>query len=122
MAMKGELLRRTRAFATDIIGFVRLLPNDPAGWTIGRQLLRSGTSIGANYREAQQARTHTEFLSKIQISLQEAEETRYWLVIVSDAELVPIKHVQPLLHEVGQIIAMLIAAVRTGKRNQRRRT
>jgi four helix bundle protein len=119
--MEGELWDRTRTFAIDTVRFVRKLPNDPAGWVLGKQLLRSGTSIGANYREARRARTRVEFLSKVQIALQEAEETRYWLELIAESELVVLELVQPLLNEIREIIAMLVATIKTGKRRQRRR-
>jgi four helix bundle protein len=76
---RPELLDRTQSFALAIIRFHNRLPQRADAWTLGRQLLRSGTSIGANYREAQRARSTPEFISKVHIAAQEAEESAYWL-------------------------------------------
>ena len=70
----NELLTRTKKFAVDVIRFCATLPNKPEGWVLGKQLLRSGTSIGSNYNEAQRSRSRAEFTSKIQICRQEIEE------------------------------------------------
>ena len=109
-------MHRTRRFGAAVIKFARTLPKDPAGFALGRQLIRSATSIGANFREAQRARTRNEFVSKLTIALQEAEEARYWLELVLESEPASRETVQPMLDEVTEFIAILVATIRTSKR------
>jgi len=111
-------MNRTRQFGGTVIRFAQQLPADPAGYTLARQLIRSGTSIGANFREAQRGRTRNEFVSKLTIALQEAEETRYWLELAIESGLCSVKMVKPLLEEVTEFIAILVAAIKTSKRTQ----
>jgi len=108
-------LHRTRRFGAAAIKFARTLPKDPAGFSLARQLIRSATSIGANFREAQRARTRNEFVSKLTIALQEAEEARYWLELLVESELASSETVQPMLDEVSEFVAILVATIRTSK-------
>jgi len=78
-----DLVARTTQFAINIILFAEKLPNRTAGWELGKQILRSGTSPGSNYREAQRARSKREFHSKIQLCRQELEETEYWFELIA---------------------------------------
>jgi four helix bundle protein len=103
---KPDLLDRTRSFALQIIRLVDELPNKPTGWIIGKQVLRSGTSVGANYREAQRARSKAEFISKIQICRQELEETRYWLELLYLSGNADQVKCQDLLRESTELIAI----------------
>ena len=77
-----DLIPRTKEFAIRVMALCELLPPGNVGWNLGKQLMRSGTSIGANYREAQRSRTRQEFGSKIGICQQEADETQYWLELI----------------------------------------
>ncbi|HUF08755.1 MAG TPA: four helix bundle protein [Rhodothermales bacterium] len=113
-----RMLERTKAFGISVVKFSRKLPNDPAGFTLAKQLIRSGTSVGANYREAQRARTKNEFTSKRSILLQEAEESKYWLDIIEGSELADVEKVQPLSLEVEEFIAILVSAIRSAKEQQ----
>lgn len=110
-----HILNRTKAFTTDVVLFSRSFPKDPAGFTIARQLIRCAASVGANYREAQWARTKTEFASKLTISLQEAEETRYWLEIIAGTGLAKPETVKPLTTEIAEFIATLVKTIRSAK-------
>ena len=74
---------------------------------LGRQVLRSGTSVGANYREAQRARSKAEFAAKIGDCLKEQDETQYWLLLLSESEIVTIKRLQPLMDECSELVAIL---------------
>jgi four helix bundle protein len=78
-------------------------------------LIRSATSVGANFREAQRGRTRNEFVSKLAIALQEAEETRYWLELVVESEMAPAATIKPLINEVTEFIAILVATIKTAK-------
>ncbi|MCC7478674.1 four helix bundle protein [bacterium] len=82
---KPELNGRTKRFALTVIRLCGDMPSRQETWVLGKQLLRSGTSIGANYREAQRARSTSEFISKVHICMQESEETAYWLELLLEA-------------------------------------
>lgn len=110
-----RMRERTKTFGISVVKLSRSFPNDPAGFVLAKQLIRSATSVGANYREAQWARTKAEFTSKLSISLQEAEETRFWLEIVEGSELSDAETTQPLATEVGEFIAILVKAIRSTK-------
>ena len=81
---KTELIQRTKSFGLQVMQLCDNLPPGAVGWNLAKQLMRSGTSIGANYREAQRSRTRTEFKSKISICQQEADETQYWLDLIAE--------------------------------------
>ena len=102
-------MARTKNFALVVIGLCAVLKQCPAGWILGKQLLRSGTSIGANYREAQRARTKTEFRSKIHICQQEIEETIYWIELIHEADIGPAAMCQETLAEIQQLRAIFIS-------------
>jgi len=86
--------------------YSKLPKNDTVAQVLGRQGLRSGTSVGANYREASRARSKAEFISKIGDCLKEIEETEYWLELIVDSSCVPADRMAELLDETGQLIAM----------------
>lgn len=111
---------RTRAFALDVIRLVTKLRTDMASEVLGRQLLRSGTSIGANYRSACRARSKPDFLSKITIAEEEADETCYWLELLRDAGLVDPKVADPMIKEANELTAILTASGRTTRAGLRR--
>jgi four helix bundle protein len=104
-----DLSARTKRFALDVIRLCGNLPNKPASWVLGKQLLRSGTSIGANYREAQRSRTDAELLSKLQIVQQEIEETIYWIELIQESGLSPGEVPTLLAAEVQELRAIFIA-------------
>ncbi|HUF11375.1 MAG TPA: four helix bundle protein [Rhodothermales bacterium] len=113
-----QLFERTLRFAIDMIAFIDRLPETSSGQTIARQLIRSASSIGANLREAQRARSRAEFLSRIQISLQEAGETEFWLQVILGSKLADSQTTRRLLDETGQLIAILASTIRTTKIRQ----
>ncbi len=84
-----DLRARTKAFALRVIRVYVALPPTPVAQILGKQLVRSGTSVGAHYREATRARSPAEFISKIEAGLQELEETVYWLELIVDGEILP---------------------------------
>jgi four helix bundle protein len=109
------LLPRTKTFALNIISLVGRLPKTTEGKVLGHQLLRSGTSIGANYREACRARSKAEFISKIGDCLKEADETLYWLELLGEGRIVGYEDLQHLLRDADEITAMLVASLNTAK-------
>jgi four helix bundle protein len=106
-AERVDLRLRTKKFALRVIRLYSALPRGPVADVIGRQVLRSGTSVGANFREAHRSRSDAEFVCKVGDSLKELEETCYWLELLTDAELVPADRLGPLLDECNQLIAIL---------------
>jgi four helix bundle protein len=106
---------RTKEYARRIIRLCAALPRGPAARVLGDQLLRSGTSIGANYREAMRSRSKAEFIAKLGDSLKEASESEYWLELLSGESFLPVNRLQPLLEETREITAMLIASIKTAR-------
>lgn len=113
--MDRDLGERLLDFAVRIVRLVGQLPANAVGRRIGDQLLRCGTSIGANYEEAQAAESRDDFTHKMQIALKEAREARYWLRLLARSDVVPAKRLTPLLDEAEQIRAILSKAVATAK-------
>ena len=107
---------RTKEYARRIIRLYSSLPRSGAAQVLGHQLLRSGTSIGANYREAMRSRSKAEFIAKLGDSLKEASESEYWLELFAEESLLPSKRLQPLLEETREITAMLVASINTARR------
>jgi len=98
---------RTKAFALRVIRMYSKLPkSDTLAQVLGKQVLRSGTSVGANYREASRGRSKAEFVSKIGDSLKEIEETEYWLELLVESGCVPVGKMADLLDETRQLIAI----------------
>src|SRR6478672_7703280 len=104
-----DLRDRTKDFALRIIKLYASLPRVAVAQTLGKQLLRSGTSVGANYREACRARSNAEFVSKLGDSLKELEETSYWLELLADSGAVKASKLSALLDETSQLTAILTA-------------
>ena len=114
---RDELRNRTKEFALRIVRLVAALPNDRFGDVLGRQLLKSGTSIGANYREALRASSRKHFLSIIQISLREADETLYWLELLSESGIMKADRLRDLINECNELIAIFSSTVKSTKQN-----
>src|ERR1041384_5397977 len=115
MNEKDDLRTRTKAFALRIIRLYTALPKTTEAQVLGKQLLRSGTSVGAHYREAMRARSVAEFVSKVEGALQELEETAYWLELLVECGIVPEARLSDLLRETNELTAMLVASARTAK-------
>jgi four helix bundle protein len=103
-----DLALRTKNFARRIIRLYTALPKETAAQVLGKQLLRAGTSVGANYREARRGRSKAEFISKVGDSLKEADETAYWLEPLADEKIVAKNRLEPLLQETNELIAILV--------------
>jgi four helix bundle protein len=112
---KTELETRTKEFALNLIDLVSRMPRNRAGDVVAKQLLRSGTSIGANYREANRAESKADFLHKLGISTKEAAETEYWLEMVNESEHLQVAGSSELLKESDELIAILTAIGRNTK-------
>src|SRR5947209_20465587 len=113
-----DLRQRTLQFALRIIRLCAALPDPPEGRLIRGQLLRCGTSPGAQYREACRARSSAEFVSKIESSQQELDETDYWLALIEYAGILPASRLLDLKAEANELIAIFAASARTAKANE----
>jgi four helix bundle protein len=110
-----ELLTRTRAFAIAIVRFYSVLPRETAAQILGKQLLRSATSVGAQYREAQRAKSMADFVSKSEGALQELDETAYWLELIDGAGINSSSTVKDLRAEAEQLLSIFVAITRNAK-------
>jgi four helix bundle protein len=112
---KIELRARTRQYALQIIRLYEKLPQKTVAQVLGRQVLRSGTSVGANFREAHRARSTPEFISKLGDCLKELEETAYWLELLADANVVSSAETAAPADETNQLTAILTSIVKKMK-------
>ena len=110
-----DLKTRTKEFALRIIRLYGALPKSSEAQVIGKQLLRSGTSVGAHYREATRARSNAEFISKIEGGMQELEETSYWLELLADAQILPNEKLSALQNEADELMAILVTCAKKAK-------
>jgi four helix bundle protein len=113
-----DMKRRTRRFALEAIKLVEALPRSRAAEVLGKQLIRSGTSVGANYRAACRAKSPADFISKMGTVEEEADESAYWLELLVDSGLTQKARVQEMLHEVDQLVAISVASIRTARKNK----
>ena len=113
-----ELKERTKQFAIRIVHLCRALPRSRESDVIARQVLRSGTSVGANYRAVCRARSKAEFISKMGTVIEEADETHFWLELLIATEILPSTKMSPLLDEADQLTAIFVAARETAKKNR----
>jgi four helix bundle protein len=114
--VKTELEERTKKFAVRVVKTVGGFPKTSEGQIIGRQLLKAGTSVGANYREANRAESRDDFIHKTGIAEKEAAETIYWLEICQATRLGTEKQIAELLDEANQLLAILITIGRKAKK------
>ena len=113
-----DLKKRTQLFGLRVINLVETLPNTRSSMVIGNQLLRSGTSVGSNYRSACRGRSRPDFISKLGIAIEEADESLYWMELIVEAGLIQDERLSPLMAEANEIIAILTALYITAKANR----
>jgi four helix bundle protein len=116
---RRDLRERTKAFALGVVSLVQDLPGGRVPDIIGRQLLRAGTSVAANYRAARRARSRREFLAKMGIVEEEADESSLWLDLLIESRLVTSPLVMSLRQEAGQLVAITVASIRTARGDRR---
>src|SRR3989344_4332376 len=114
-----DLKLRTKKYALRIIKLVRALPNTPDGRVIGNQLVRAGTSVGANYRAVCRARSTADFIAKLGIVIEEADESAFWLEIIIESKLMSKRLIEPLLRETNEIVAIMVASARSSKNKKK---
>ena len=113
-----ELLQRTKQFALRIFKLVGALPQTIQGRAVAAQLIRSGTSVAANYRAACRARSKPEFVAKLGVVEEEADESAFWLELIAETGLLNPGKVTPLLAEAGEIVAMMASSKKTAAKSQ----
>jgi four helix bundle protein len=111
-----NLKQRTRKFALDVIKLVEKLPRDMVSEVLGKQLLRSGTSIAANYRSATRAKSSADFINKMSIVEEEADESVLWVDLLEASSRLKPDVAQPMMKEAGELTAIAIASIRTARR------
>jgi len=107
---KEELKARTKRFALRVMALVEALPKTASGRAIGNQLVRSGTGVGANYRACCRGRSRAEFIAKIGIVEEEADESAFWMELIIEGSLLPPAKLEPLLQEANEIVAIMAAS------------
>jgi four helix bundle protein len=108
-----EFKHRTKQFALRVIRLVEALPRGQVAHVIGRQLLRSGTSVGANYRAACRGRSRPDMIAKLAIVEEEADESLYWMELLIEAGLLPAEKLRMLMREADEILAMTVTSIKT---------
>ena len=116
--MKIDITERTLKFAVEIIKLSNKLPGNPSGFAIANQIVRSGTSIGANIQEAQDAISKKEFIHSMNIALKETKETNFWLEVIRQSNILDQKDLENILKEICEIIKILTTIVKKAKRNK----
>jgi four helix bundle protein len=112
-----QLPHRTKKFAVRVIGLCQALPKNSEGQVIAKQLLRAGTSVGANYRATCRSRSRAEFIAKLGVVIKEADETMYWIELVSELKLLKTELVTPLYKEAEELTRICVAARQTSRRS-----
>ncbi|MCI0519140.1 MAG: four helix bundle protein [Chloroflexi bacterium] len=120
--MDAEAMKeRTKKFALRVIKLVEALPKTREAGIIGNQLLRAGTSVGANYRSACRGRSKPEFISKVSIAVEEADEAHYWMELLLEAKIFPTDRLADLMQEANELVAILTASIITARKNAQRK-
>ena len=112
---ENDLKKRTKQFGLRVIKLVESLPNGQTVRTTGNQLLRSGMSVGANYRAACRGRSKADFIAKAGISLEEADECLYWMELLQEAGIVPAERLKDLMKEAYEIVAIFTSPIKTAR-------
>ncbi len=114
---ESELKQRTKQFSLRVIKLVGALPKNTEGRAIGNQLVRSGTSVGANYRAACRGRSKPEFIAKLGVVEEEADESAFWMELIIESGLMKKELVEPLLQEANELVAIITASRKSASKN-----
>ena len=114
---EDEMKERTKKFSLRILKLSQALPITEEGRVIKRQIVRSGTSVGSNYRAVCRARSGAEFVSKLGIVIEESDETAFWLEVIIDSGMLKKELVLPLLNETNELVAIFVTSIKTKKKN-----
>lgn len=117
-SMQEQIKNRTKFIGLEVIKLVDEFPNKPSSWVIAKQIVRSSTSIGANYRAACRAKSTPDFINKLKIVEEETDETQYWLEIMEESQLIESKRIRSIKKEVNEILAIVVASIKTARAKQ----
>ena len=112
---QDEMKMRTKQFALRVIRLVESLPNTLVANVLGKQLLRCGTSVGANYRSSCRAKSNADFISKLSIVEEEADESMFWMELLIEAKIIKENLLGNLMNEANQILSIVVASIKTAK-------
>lgn len=112
---EGEMKRRTKQFAKEVISLCRRLPDNGEGRLVGNQIFRCGTSVAANYRSACRAKSRADFISKLSIVEEEADESLFWLELIPEMKILDIDLTRSLMKGSDEIIAIIVASIKTAR-------
>jgi four helix bundle protein len=115
---KDDMKHRTRQFALRVIHLVESLPKGRTEDVLGKQLLRSGTSVGANYRAACRAKSTADFVYKMGIVEEETDESLYWMELLVEARIMESKKLEPLMKEANELLAITVASIITARKTK----
>lgn len=115
-----ELKKRTKTFHIAVIKLCEMLPKNAAGFELAKQVLRSAGSVAANYRAACRAKSKADFIYKLDVVIEEADESMYWLEIIGEAGLVAIEKTEPFIKEANELVSIFTAASITSKTKYRK--
>lgn len=117
--MREQVRMRTKRIGLEVIKLVDELPNKPSSWVIAKQIVKSSTSVGANYRAACRAKSDADFMNKLKIVEEEADETYYWLEVLEESGLIGSDRITTIKMEVNEILAIVVSSIKTmrGKQN-----
>ena len=119
--MKGEDLKtRTKEFAMRVIKMTTAIPDHFSSPTISHQIIRSSTSVGANYRAACRAKSRRDFVNKLKMVEEELDETSYWLELIEEINIFPEGKVSPLIDESNELLSIIVASIRTARTNSKK--
>lgn len=116
--MVEQMKARTKQIGLEVIKLVEELPNKPAAWVIGKQILRSSTSVGANYRAACRAKSQADFIYKLKIVEEEADETQYWLELLEESHLTHTHRTTLLKKEMNELVSIVVASIKTAREHK----
>ena len=115
---EDELRKRTKGFALRVIKLAEALPNNAVGRVIKGQLIRAGTSVGANYRAAKRAKSTADFINKMGTVEEEADESMYWMELIVEAGLMAEERISDLYEEADEILSMTVASIKTARKRK----
>jgi four helix bundle protein len=118
MTKNEQLRERTKQFAIRVIHLFRALPNATDAQIMGKQLLRSGTSVGANYRAVCRSRSKAEFISRLAVVTEEADESVFWLELIEETKVINPKLLEAILKEARELVAIFSASLKTARANK----
>lgn len=120
--MQEQIKKRTKQIGLEVIKLVGELPNKPSAWAISNQIIRSSTSVGANYRAACRAKSTADFINKLKIVEEEADETQYWLEVLEETNLIHSERIDTIKKEVTEIVSIVVASIKTARENENRKS